>query len=115
MPRCSFVMRGGRLVEKYGSEDIRPRLARSHLPAPMVIRDGNDGVRSMVDGRIYDSNSALRASYRAAGVEEVGNDAPTVATAPERPPVTAADVGEAYQMVRQGYKPAPLETSIIPD
>jgi hypothetical protein len=32
------------------------------------------GVRSMVDGLWYESKSALRKTYRAAGVVEVGNE-----------------------------------------
>ncbi|WP_119392723.1 hypothetical protein [Taklimakanibacter lacteus] len=31
-------------------------------------------VQSMLDGKVYDSKAALRATYRAAGVTEVGND-----------------------------------------
>ncbi|TPK70198.1 hypothetical protein FJ930_19720 [Mesorhizobium sp. B2-4-15] len=30
--------------------------------------------QSMLDGKYYTSKSALRATYRVAGVEEVGND-----------------------------------------
>lgn len=115
MTRGTFVMRAGRLVAKHGPEDIRPAPARSALPAPMLNLDTMGALKSMVDGQTYDSKAALRASYRAAGVEEVGNDAPREATAPGRPAVTSADVGEAFQMVRQGYKPAPLDTSIVPE
>lgn len=42
--------------------------------APIVIRDDMAPVRSMLDGAVYDSKSALRATYHAAGVEEVGNE-----------------------------------------
>lgn len=47
---------------------------RSHLPAPMVIGDTMEPVQSMLDGQFYTSKSRLRATYRAAGVTEVGND-----------------------------------------
>jgi hypothetical protein len=47
---------------------------RSELPGPMIIRDGMDAVQSMLDGKMYDSKRALRATYKAAGVTEVGND-----------------------------------------
>ena len=50
------------------------RHARSSLSTPMLASDQMPAVRSMLDGRLYDSKSALRASYRAAGVTEVGND-----------------------------------------
>lgn len=49
---------------------------RSNLKAPMLVRDGMEPVQSMLDGRMYDSKSALRATYKAAGVVEVGNDLP---------------------------------------
>jgi hypothetical protein len=48
---------------------------RSALPAPMFVRDTmEEGVQSMVDGKIYTSKAKLRASYRAHGVTEVGNE-----------------------------------------
>ena len=47
---------------------------RSDLPCPSLASDHMVPVQSMLDGRIYDSKSALRATYRAAGVIEVGND-----------------------------------------
>ncbi|ESZ15603.1 hypothetical protein X735_01400 [Mesorhizobium sp. L2C085B000] len=47
---------------------------RSHLSAPMINSDTMSEVQSMHDGMIYTSKSALRATYRAAGLEEVGND-----------------------------------------
>lgn len=47
---------------------------RSDLAAPMIIRDSMDPVKGMHDGRVYDSKSQMRASYRAHGVVEVGND-----------------------------------------
>lgn len=47
---------------------------RSDLAAPMIIRDSMDPTQSMLDGRIYDSKSNLRRTYRQAGVIEVGND-----------------------------------------
>lgn len=48
--------------------------ARSHLPFPMVMSDVMEPVQSQLDGKLYDSKSALRATYRAAGCIEVGND-----------------------------------------
>ena len=48
--------------------------ARSDLPIPMISRDQMDPVQSMLDGKMYDSKSALRSTYRQAGVIEVGND-----------------------------------------
>jgi hypothetical protein len=111
----TYVLRNDRFVLKGGPEDIRPERARSHLPAPFVISDAmHGGVRSMLDGKEYDSKSALRASYRAAGVEEMGNDAPTAAPVVEAPP-SMAEIHEAVTMVEQGYKPGPLPVDIIPE
>lgn len=47
---------------------------RSDLPCPRVMSDVMDAVQSQVDGRMYDSKSAIRAHYKQAGVIEVGND-----------------------------------------
>lgn len=48
--------------------------ARSVHGCPSVIGDSMAPVQSMLDGKIYDSKRTLRATYRAAGVTEVGND-----------------------------------------
>ncbi len=45
-------------------------------PTPYIISDTMDGVQSQLDGKIYESKSALRKTYREAGVIELGNDAP---------------------------------------
>jgi hypothetical protein len=47
---------------------------RSELPSPGIIFDTMGAVRSMTDGQMYDSKSALRKQYKQAGVVEVGND-----------------------------------------
>lgn len=52
----------------------RPAPQRSDLPCPLIMSDIMDPVQSQVDGKIYDSKSAIRAGYKAAGVTEVGND-----------------------------------------
>lgn len=48
--------------------------ARSDLPFPRIMSDVMEPLQSMLDGKFYDSKSALRATYRAAGCVEVGND-----------------------------------------
>jgi hypothetical protein len=55
---------------------VKPRHEpkRSDLPCPRLMTDIMEPVQSQLDGRMYDSKSALRATYRAAGVIEVGND-----------------------------------------
>ncbi len=52
--------------------------------APMVITDGMEPVRSMTNGRIYDSKSSIRAEYRRAGVIECGTDTPMTKPKPDK-------------------------------
>ena len=100
----TFVFRDGRIVPKSQAAPL-PRGPRSGVAAPMLIRDQMDALQGMHDGKLYDSKSALRASYRAAGVNELGNDAPTTAQAPARPGGFREDVARAFNDVRNGYKP----------
>lgn len=73
MPEYGWIITGdGRQV--YRRIDASPPAARSSLPFPMVISDEMDAVQSQLDGKFYSSKSALRATYKAAGVTEVGND-----------------------------------------
>ncbi|MBB5051127.1 hypothetical protein HNQ36_001081 [Afipia massiliensis] len=55
-------------------QKVRPQPKRSHLPCPRIASDHMEPVQSQLDGKMYESKSALRATYRAAGVIEVGND-----------------------------------------
>ncbi|RUV16964.1 MULTISPECIES: hypothetical protein [unclassified Mesorhizobium] len=72
----------------------------------MIISDQLHDLVGQHDGKVYTSKSALRRSYKAAGVEEVGN-APqeAVAASARRPRVGREDVGKALRKVRNGYKP----------
>ena len=59
-------------------EKTWPTLCYGHFstngdPSFQIISDHTE-VRSMLDGKMYDSKSALRRTYRAAGVREIGND-----------------------------------------
>ncbi len=70
---------------------------RSGLAGPACISDTMEqGVQSMLDGKIYSSKSALRATYRQAGVTECGNDPaimnpkPFVRPKPDRAAIKAA-------------------------
>ncbi len=58
----------------------------THLSIPMVIGDSIPDLQSQVDGKHYSSKSALRRSYKAAGVIEIGNDVPTTRGAPRVDP-----------------------------
>lgn len=81
--------KSGRLVdyEEYHSAAYQAkRHAVSDLPSPMIIADHMEPVKSMLDGKTYDSKAALRATYKAAGVVEVGNDSSITEPKPFRKP-----------------------------
>ncbi len=111
--RGTFVYREGSLVPKHLAAPLHPRGERARdLPCPMLIRDHQDPVRSMADGKLYDSKSEMRRAYRQLGFEELGSDAPTT-VAPPPEPDPSGDVIQAYCKVRDGYKPPPLETARV--
>jgi hypothetical protein len=106
--RGTWVYRNGRLVEKGGPEDIRVEPQRSSLPAPMLISDTMEPIQSMVDGRFYTSKAVLRASYRAAGVVEVGNDPARLKPKPKPQPNRKAirqSVEKAFAQHASGVRP----------
>lgn len=88
---------------------FRSNNARSDLGFPQVISDQLHDMQSMVDGRVYTSKAALRASYARAGVMEVGNEIDATmklaAEKPARPKVTKGEIAAAVQKVKQGYRP----------
>jgi hypothetical protein len=83
--------------------------SRSDLAAPGVITDSQQPLRSMADGKVYDSKSAMRRSYRAdgnpQGVEyiEVGNDPQRFKPKPKpKPDIKAIDasIGKAISKAK---------------
>lgn len=68
--------------EEYAADEARIEehmflrmVGQGELTTPAVISDSiPSGVKSMADGKIYDSKSALRKEYKRHGVIEVGND-----------------------------------------
>jgi hypothetical protein len=60
--------------------------ARSSFPCPAIRKDGIDPIRSMADGKMYDSLSGLYKSYRADGNPQgvnynvIGDDVSTCTT-----------------------------------
>lgn len=107
MSRGTFVIRNGELVEKGGPLDIRPPVARSHLPTPMLQMDSMPDIQSHADGKHYSSKSALRRGYKDKGVVELGNDAPMTPRDNSKR-ITKAEIGAAIRKVKAGYRPAPL-------
>lgn len=69
---------------------------RSHLPCPRLASDAMEPVQSMHDGKFYDSKSALRATYRAAGLTEVGND-PARLRKPKRKPIDDKPIADVVE------------------
>lgn len=70
MARETFVYRPGLgVIDKREAAPLH-----AAADAPYVISDGMDPVRSMVDGKTYDSKSRYYGSVRAAGCEVIGND-----------------------------------------
>lgn len=72
MPRATYVLRDGALVERHLAAPLRTP-ARSGLPRPYVINDGCEFV-SQADGQVYTSKSRYRSDLKARGLVEVGND-----------------------------------------
>lgn len=77
--------------------------AVSDLPRPMVISDHMDTVKSMVDGQMYDSKSALRRTYREGGYIEVGNEELKPFRRPE-PDAKAIRDSVSRAMTQAGYQ-----------
>jgi hypothetical protein len=102
----TWIIRDGRLVERGSAEEIatRYRPQPAGLPCPMLIRDQLAPVKSMHDGKIYESRSALYRSYREAGVRIIEKGEPQLARNAISD-VKRAEVREALRRVRQGYKP----------
>lgn len=101
------------MVEKFGPLDVRPAPARSALPSPMVISDALWDVQHPMNGKRYTSKRGFSRATRVLGGLELGNDAPT-RPRDNRTRISKDDVRRAHQKVLQGYKPAPLETSVLP-
>jgi hypothetical protein len=79
------------------------------MKRPMVISDTMDAVRSMADGKMYESKSRMSAEQKARGYIEVGNDTSALmkqaAQKPERPRIKKDDIRQAIAKVRNGYRP----------
>jgi len=79
------------------------------MKRPMVISDTMDAVRSMADGKMYESKTRMRAEQKARGYIEIGNDTGRMmkqaAQKPERPKIKKDDIRQAIAKVKQGYRP----------
>lgn len=85
------------------------------FPVPFIVRPFSEPVQSMADGKYYDDQSSLRATYKAAnnpqGVDyvEVGNEDITKFEAPKRDKQSSKDAIErAISKIDNGYVPPML-------
>jgi hypothetical protein len=96
MARTTYVLRDGELIDKRSAPPLH-----AGAPAPMIRPDGMAPVRSMADGRIYESRSAYYASVRAAGCEIVGDERAPFERRPVFEPGRAgADIKAAIEQLR---------------
>ena len=74
--RFCKVCRGWHDLSKDWPIECYPEVSnnRSDLSSPMLITDTMKPVQSQLDGKMYDSKSKLRSTYKAAGMVELGND-----------------------------------------
>lgn len=70
----------------------------------MLIRDQIDPLQHPADGRFYDSKAEIRAVAKAHNLIEVGTE--TQKDTRTNDAVTRDEVGQAVQMLNQGYKPS---------
>lgn len=86
--RERYVYREGLGVVSVFDLDPVEESKRTALSAPYIISDTMDPIRSMADGRMYDSKSAYTRGVKALGCEIVGND-----KLPERKPIERPKAG----------------------
>ena len=72
--RGTWVLRNGEMVLKGGALDVRPAVARSSLPRPMIISDSMNDVVNPLDGKPYSSKAAYYRTVRANDCEILGNE-----------------------------------------
>lgn len=78
-----ITMEDGRSVFRKVPEQARA--VRSSFPCPIIRKDTIEPVQSMADGKVYDSLSALRRTYRADGNPQ-GEEYTEIGDAPMRGP-----------------------------
>lgn len=98
------------MVKRYGPAPT-PNRARGAFPCPRLIRDFDEPVQSMADGKFYHSKAALAASHRASGnpqgvdYVELGTETPTFQEHTPDPKKRRDDVAAAAADVKAGNVP----------
>ena len=99
----------GNLCKRYGPP--RQPVARGDFPIPMMIRDFDEPVQSMADGKFYGSKAALAASHKASGnpqgidYVELGNETPSFQEYTPDAKQRRRDVSQAAADVKAGNVP----------
>jgi len=93
-------------VDNWPVECARQVARSEQVKAPMFIRDCMDPVQSMLDGKYYTSKSALRETYKQAGVVEVGNDSSIMNPKPR--PKVKPDRKKVRQSIDKAFSRAGL-------
>lgn len=99
--RETYVFRNGKVVLK---QDAGPRQSAG----PMIISDTMADTWHPANGKTYSSKSRFRAVTRAHGLTEYG----TEKIEPKREQAmrpAREDIRKSIAMLREGYKPQPLE------
>lgn len=97
--RLCKVCGGWHPLDQWSGNCLPPlNMNRSELASPQVVRDGMDDVLHPITQRPYDSKRALRADYRARGLEEVGNEEP------KSPQVREPDDKDIVQDIKRAYE-----------
>lgn len=104
--RFCKTCRGWHDLDKPWPCPLPAQTKRSDIPSPIIIQDGMDPVQSQLDGQFYDSKSQLRATYKQAGVVEVGNDSSI--TAPKPAPKKRPNKREIHDTVSKAFSQAGL-------
>lgn len=99
MTRATYVMRGGRLVQKRGEP------AQGKAKVHVISDDLGQQLEhhGYADGRRTDSKSVFRRWTKDAGLVEKGNDRERPKRAPAQD--ILRDVATALQMCKEGYRP----------
>lgn len=72
--RTRYRYRDGRVVDDDGMPMLNQGERALPPQAPFTVSDCQMHLRSMTNGKFYDSKSEMRKEYKRAGVEEVGTD-----------------------------------------
>lgn len=108
MPYAWYDMGNGRQVYRKVPE---PRPERSSLPCPRLIRDFDEPVQSMADGKWYSSKADLARSHKASGNPhgqdfiELGNERPEFVPYEPDAGKRRDDIRQALHDVQNGNLP----------